>query len=82
MRKRVIYDIINTFLLKACGLVKNLAFMAHITTEIDETHIKDLAFTMGVEDIRMFLGEAVYAPDVYTVFINGKSEKELNTNRI
>jgi DNA-directed RNA polymerase III subunit RPC2 len=37
---------------EACGLVKNLALMTHITTECDEKPIIRMAFNMGVEDIR------------------------------
>lgn len=38
---------------EACGLVKNLALMTHITTECDEQPVIRLAFNAGVEDIRL-----------------------------
>lgn len=34
---------------EACGLVKNLALMTHITTDVDEDPIINLAFMLGVE---------------------------------
>lgn len=34
---------------EACGLVKNLALMTHITTDVDEEPIIRLAFMLGVE---------------------------------
>ena len=34
---------------EACGLVKNLALMTHITTDVDEQPIIRLAFMVGVE---------------------------------
>ena len=39
---------------EACGLVKNLALMTHITTDVDEEPIIGLAYMLGVE------GECVY----------------------
>jgi DNA-directed RNA polymerase III subunit RPC2 len=34
---------------EACGLVKNLALMTHITTDVDEEPITKLAYLLGVE---------------------------------
>lgn len=34
---------------EACGLVKNLALMTHITTDVDEGPIVKLAYMLGVE---------------------------------
>lgn len=34
---------------EACGLVKNLALMTHITTDVDEEPIVRLAYMLGVE---------------------------------
>lgn len=34
---------------EACGLVKNLALMTHITTDVEEKPIAHLAFILGVE---------------------------------
>uniref|UniRef100_A0A915HX80 DNA-directed RNA polymerase subunit beta n=1 Tax=Romanomermis culicivorax TaxID=13658 RepID=A0A915HX80_ROMCU len=56
---------------EACGLVKNLALLAHITTDTDEKPIVSLAFNMGVEDLFFRSGADMNQPDVYIVFLNG-----------
>ena len=56
---------------EACGLVKNLALMTHVTTDQDEASIKRLAFNLGVEDIRYLSGEEVSSTSVYLVLLNG-----------
>jgi DNA-directed RNA polymerase III subunit RPC2 len=57
---------------EACGLVKNLALMTHITTDTDETSVRNLAFILGVEDINMLMGTDLYrTQDTYLVFLNG-----------
>lgn len=56
---------------EACGLVKNLALMTHITTDQDEEPIIRLAYNLGVEDISMLSGEEISHPSIYLVFLNG-----------
>ncbi|XP_014670724.1 PREDICTED: DNA-directed RNA polymerase III subunit RPC2-like [Priapulus caudatus] len=56
---------------EACGLVKNLALMTHITTDMEEGPIIRLAFNLGVEDMHILSGEEVSNPNVYLVFLNG-----------
>lgn len=75
---------------EACGLVKNLALMTHITTDVEEDPIVRMAFMLGVEgmcfafsvapfwahiatppDISLSTGTEIYAPNTYTVHING-----------
>ncbi|KAN0065336.1 DNA-directed RNA polymerase III complex subunit Rpc2 [Thecaphora frezii] len=56
---------------EACGLVKNLALMTHITTDVEEEPIMRMAFTLGVEDINLVTGAELYRPDSYIVYING-----------
>merc|ERR1719334_352182 len=56
---------------ESCGLVKNLALMTHITTEVDEAPIARLAYNCGVEDIRLLSGEEVSDKRIFTVFLNG-----------
>ncbi|XP_011203561.2 DNA-directed RNA polymerase III subunit RPC2 [Bactrocera neohumeralis] len=56
---------------EACGLVKNLALMTHITTEVDEGPVICLAFNAGVEDIRLIGGDVINNSKVFLVFING-----------
>ncbi|XP_070188724.1 DNA-directed RNA polymerase III subunit RPC2-like [Littorina saxatilis] len=56
---------------EACGLVKNLALMTHITTDQDEAPLRQLAYSMGVEDILLLCGEEFSSPYYYIVFLNG-----------
>ncbi|KAH8345506.1 hypothetical protein KR084_006687 [Drosophila pseudotakahashii] len=56
---------------EACGLVKNLALMTHITTEVEERPVMIVAFNAGVEDIREVSGNPINNPNVFLVFING-----------
>ena len=56
---------------EACGLVKNLALMTHITTDFPEMGLIKLAFTLGVEDITMFTGAEMYDRHVHLVQVNG-----------
>ncbi|XP_076183240.1 RNA polymerase III subunit RpIII128 isoform X2 [Ptiloglossa arizonensis] len=56
---------------EGCGLVKNLALMTHITTEIDEEPIVRLAFNLGVENVNILGGEEINNKKVYMVFLNG-----------
>lgn len=62
---------------EACGLVKNLALMTHITTEVDEGPVICLAFNAGVEDIRLIGGDVINNYKVFMVFINGKEQKQI-----
>ena len=56
---------------EACGLVKNLALMTHVTTDQDEQPIIRLAFNLGVEDLRYLSGEEITGVTAYLVFLNG-----------
>ncbi|XP_059153930.1 DNA-directed RNA polymerase III subunit RPC2-like [Physella acuta] len=56
---------------EACGLVKNLALMTHITVDVDEGPIARIAVSLGVEDIENLSRDEVSSPDFYTVFLNG-----------
>ncbi|KAE8752263.1 hypothetical protein FOCC_FOCC001056 [Frankliniella occidentalis] len=56
---------------EACGLVKNLALMTHITTEVEEGPIVRLAYNVGVEDVSLLGGDEINGPQVYMVFLNG-----------
>ncbi|KAL0117470.1 hypothetical protein PUN28_010353 [Cardiocondyla obscurior] len=56
---------------ESCGLVKNLALMAHITTEVPEEPIIKLALNLGVDNIYTLAGEELTSNNVYTVFVNG-----------
>jgi len=56
---------------EACGLVKNLALMTHITTEDREEPVRELIFILGAEDVTSASGLEVYAEGAYIVFLNG-----------
>lgn len=56
---------------ESCGLVKNLALMAHVTTDAEEENLVRALFNMGVEDLRTMGGEEIYHADSYMVFVNG-----------
>ena len=52
--------------------MKNLALMTHITTDTDETPIRRIAVSLGVEDVHTLNGEEVSDPDCYHIFLNGE----------
>jgi DNA-directed RNA polymerase III subunit RPC2 len=58
---------------EACGLVKNLALLAHVTNdeESDNEQLRVLCLDLGVEDVTMFTGEEINAASTYLVFLNG-----------
>jgi DNA-directed RNA polymerase III subunit RPC2 len=56
---------------EACGLVKNLALMTHITTNDEEEPVKKLVFILGAEDIISLSGKEIYEEGAYVVFVNG-----------
>jgi DNA-directed RNA polymerase III subunit RPC2 len=56
---------------EACGLVKNLALMTHITTNDEEEPVKKLVFVLGAEDIVSLSGKEIYEEGAYVVFLNG-----------
>ncbi|KAL3691016.1 hypothetical protein R1sor_004667 [Riccia sorocarpa] len=56
---------------EACGLVKNLALMTHVTTDDEEGPIISLCNTLGVEDLSMLSGEELHSERNYLVFFNG-----------
>ncbi|CCE61187.1 hypothetical protein TPHA_0A01020 [Tetrapisispora phaffii CBS 4417] len=54
---------------EACGLVKNLALMTHITTDDEEDPIKKLCYMLGVEDITLIDSASLHLN--YGVHLNG-----------
>ncbi|XP_067951989.1 DNA-directed RNA polymerase III subunit RPC2-like isoform X2 [Watersipora subatra] len=56
---------------EACGLVKNLALMTHITTDLDELPITRLCYNLGVEELYLLGGEELTSLLNYLVFLNG-----------
>eukprot|EP00605_Chrysophyceae_sp_TOSAG23-4_P001848 GSChrysophyteH1.ASY1.ANO1.2040.1 assembled CDS len=58
---------------EACGLVKNLALLAHVTNdeESEDDNIRKICFDLGVENASMLTGAEVNAPGTFVVFLNG-----------
>ena len=56
---------------EACGLVKNLALMTHVTTFDEEGPIRNLIFMLGAEDIETVSGRELYSPGSYMISLNG-----------
>jgi DNA-directed RNA polymerase III subunit RPC2 len=56
---------------EACGLVKNLALMTHITTDVPDEAVTKIAYLLGVEDCSLVTGNELYRPGTYMVNVNG-----------
>jgi DNA-directed RNA polymerase III subunit RPC2 len=58
---------------EACGLVKNLALLAHVTTdeESQDDNLRCAFFDLGVEDVTMLTGDEINGTESYLVFLNG-----------
>ena len=47
---------------EACGLVKNLALMTHVTTDEEDNPLISLCKFLGVEDLSLLSGEELHLP--------------------
>ncbi|GJY10683.1 DNA-directed RNA polymerase III subunit 2 [Tanacetum coccineum] len=56
---------------EACGLVKNLALMTHVTTDEDEAPITSLCYCLGVEEMSLLSGEELHSPNSFLIVLNG-----------
>ncbi|KAF2274299.1 beta and beta-prime subunits of DNA dependent RNA-polymerase [Westerdykella ornata] len=56
---------------EACGLVKNLALMTHITTQEEEEPIRNIIYGLGAQDINEYTGDEIHREGVYAVCLNG-----------
>jgi DNA-directed RNA polymerase III subunit RPC2 len=56
---------------EACGLVKNLALMTHITTDEEELPIKKLCFVLGCESILNVDSATLHSKGNFGVYLNG-----------
>ena len=56
---------------EACGLVKNLALLAHVTSDQEDGPITRLCFDLGTESVDLFTGEELNGPNAYLVMLNG-----------
>jgi len=56
---------------EACGLVKNLALMTHVTTDEEEEPLRRLAFALGTEPAALLAGDQLGSAGSSLVFLNG-----------
>nr|ALK02052.1 RNA polymerase III second largest subunit [Starmerella magnoliae] len=56
---------------EACGLVKNLALMTHITTDVDATPVERACEVLGMEPICLVDAQTFNDPAVMGVYLNG-----------
>ncbi|EFN82912.1 DNA-directed RNA polymerase III subunit RPC2 [Harpegnathos saltator] len=56
---------------ESCGLVKNLALMAHITTDEPEDHIAWLLSTLDMQEIQSLGSQEINHKDEWLVLLNG-----------
>ena len=56
---------------EACGLVKNLALLSHVTTDEEVEPVKRLCYDCGVVDIASLTGWEINDPKSYLVLLNG-----------
>jgi DNA-directed RNA polymerase III subunit RPC2 len=56
---------------EACGLVKNLALLCHVTSDEESEPIKRLCFDLGVTDVSLSSGEELNHSSNYLVILNG-----------
>jgi len=56
---------------EACGLVKNLALLAHITTDMEAGPIERLCRDLGVEDVALLSGNEIHSRNAYCILLNG-----------
>lgn len=66
---------------EACGLVKNLALMTHITTEDKEEPVRELIYMLGAEDVNSASGLEMYYKGAYIIFVNGTPTALTNSAR-
>lgn len=56
---------------EACGLVKNLALMTHVTTDDDEGPILEYIFALGAVDYQTCRGDILFSRHSFFIFLNG-----------
>lgn len=56
---------------EACGLVKNLALMTHITTDDEEDPVRQLCFALGCEDILEVDSSTLHSDGNFGIYLNG-----------
>ena len=56
---------------EACGLVKNLALLAHVTDDEEDEELRRMCYDLAVEDVCLLTGREINAPGTTLVFLNG-----------
>ncbi len=56
---------------EACGLVKNLALLTHVTTDEEEGPILKVIFMLGAQDLNVLPASEFYRPGNWIVWLNG-----------
>ncbi|ABN64995.1 DNA-directed RNA polymerase III [Scheffersomyces stipitis CBS 6054] len=56
---------------EACGLVKNLALMTHITTDDEEAPIRKLCYVLGCENILGIDSATLHSQGNFGIYLNG-----------
>ncbi|KAI3920228.1 hypothetical protein MKX01_017885 [Papaver californicum] len=56
---------------EACGLVKNLALMTHVTTDVEDGPLISLCHSLGVESLELISAEEIHFPNSFLVIFNG-----------
>ncbi|KAJ3342837.1 DNA-directed RNA polymerase III core subunit ret1 [Gonapodya sp. JEL0774] len=57
---------------EGCGLIKNLALMTHITTDAEDEPVRNLCYSLGVEDVNLISGQELNDPSTHSVYLNGE----------
>ncbi|CAM9294718.1 unnamed protein product [Chrysoparadoxa australica] len=56
---------------ESCGLVKNLALLAHVTSDEEAEPLTKLCADLGVHDTKLMSGGEINAGSTFLVFLNG-----------
>lgn len=56
---------------EACGLVKNLALLTHVTTDEEEAPLVRVTFMLGGQDLAVVPSSEYYRPDAWIIWLNG-----------
>ncbi|GMI41385.1 hypothetical protein TeGR_g14053, partial [Tetraparma gracilis] len=56
---------------EACGLVKNLSLLSHVTTDEETEPVMKLCYDFGVQDISALGGQAINYKNNFLVLLNG-----------
>ena len=56
---------------EACGLVKNLALLAHVTNDTESGDLENICFDLGTEEVTIMTGDEINCRQSYLVFLNG-----------